>query len=235
MKEINIRDVKENAVKLIADDWALLTAADGEKGCNPMTVSWGGIGELWGRDTATVYVRRSRYTKQLMDKELYFSLCFFDKSHRDALSFCGSHSGRDVDKVKETGLTPVYDEKAPYFKEASMSGLILQFAFNYTDNNRPKLSSFETMPELSAYLDKQNTVDKFATYADKNGLKRRNLLIRKSYNLLKLFINSRIIYNIMDEEDWIEYLNLDDNVIKTAIDVFENNAAFPKKPEKQKN
>lgn len=133
MKEINIRDVKENAVKLIADDWALLTAADGEKGCNPMTVSWGGIGELWGRDTATVYVRRSRYTKQLMDKEQYFSLCFFDKSHRDALSFCGSHSGRDVDKVKETGLTPVYDEKAPYFKEASLVLICRKEACLYLD------------------------------------------------------------------------------------------------------
>ena len=116
-----------------------------------------------------------------------------------------------------------------YFKEASMSGLILQFAFNYTDNNRPKLSGFETMPELAAYLDKQNMVDKFATYADKNGLKRRNLLIKKSHSLLELFINSRIIYNIMDEEDWIEYLNHDDKVIKTALDVFERGEAFPKK------
>ena len=117
-----------------------------------------------------------------------------------------------------------------YFKEAAMSGLILQFAFEYTDKYRPKLSSFETMPELSAYLDKQNTVDKFASYADKNGLRRRNLLIKKSHHLLERFINSRIIYNIMDEEDWIEYLNLDDNVIKAALDVFKNNAAFPKKP-----
>lgn len=123
-----------------------------------------------------------------------------------------------------------------YFKEAAMSGLILQFAFEYTDKYRPKLSSFETMPELSAYLDKQNTVDKFASYADKNGLRRRNLLIKKSHHLLECFINSRIIYNIMDEEDWIEYLNLDDNVIKAALDVFKNNAAFPKKPNaKQKD
>lgn len=123
-----------------------------------------------------------------------------------------------------------------YFKEAAMSGLILQFAFEYTDKYRPKLSSFETMPELSAYLDKQNTVDKFASYADKNGLRRRNLLIKKSHHLLERFINSRIIYNIMDEEDWIEYLNLDDNVIKAALDVFKNNAAFPKKPNaKQKD
>ena len=118
-----------------------------------------------------------------------------------------------------------------YYKQAAMSGLIIQYAFVYTDENRPKLSSFETMPELSDYLDKQHTVDKFATYADKNGLKRRNLLIKKSYNLLKTFINSRIIYNIMDEEDWIEYLNLDDNVIKAAIKVFERGEAFPKKPE----
>ena len=119
-----------------------------------------------------------------------------------------------------------------YFKEAAMRGLILQFAFVYTDNNRPKLSSFENMYDLADYLDSQNTVDKFATYADKNGLKRRNLLIKKSYNMLKLYINSRIIYNIMDEEDWIEYLNLDDNVVKTALDVFKRNEAFPKRPAK---
>ena len=61
MKEINIRDVKENVVKLLADNWALLTAKDGE-GCNPMTVSWGGIGALWGKDAATVYVRFQRST-----------------------------------------------------------------------------------------------------------------------------------------------------------------------------
>lgn len=120
-----------------------------------------------------------------------------------------------------------------YFKEAAMRGLILQFAFVYTDNNRPKLSSFENMYDLADYLDSQNTVDKFATYADKNGLKRRNLLIKKSYDMLKLYINSRIIYNIIDEEDWIEYLNLDDNVVKTALDVFKRNEAFPKRPVKK--
>ncbi len=119
MKEINIRDVKENVVKLLADNWALLTAKDGE-GCNPMTVSWGGIGALWGKDAATVYVRESRYTKTLMDNETHFSLCFFSEAHKDSLKICGTKSGRDYDKVKETGLTPVYDEKAPYFKEAEL-------------------------------------------------------------------------------------------------------------------
>lgn len=121
-----------------------------------------------------------------------------------------------------------------YFKEASMSGLILQFAFIYTDDNRLKLNNFTEMMELADYLVKQNTVDKFATYADKHGLQRRNLMIKKSHNLLERYINSRIIYNIMDEQDWIEYLNLDDNVIKAALNVFKNNAAFPKKPEPAK-
>lgn len=121
-----------------------------------------------------------------------------------------------------------------YFKEASMSGLILQFAFVYTDDNRLKLNNFTEMMELSDYLVKQNTVDKFATYADKHGLQHRNLMIKKSHNLLERYINSRIIYNIMDEQDWIEYLNLDDNVIKAALNVFKNNAAFPKKPEPAK-
>ncbi len=136
MKEINIRDLNENAVKLISDDWALLTAADRDKdSCNPMTVSWGGIGELWGKDTATVYVRESRYTKGLMDKEDHFSLCFFDKEYRPALSFCGSHSGRDCDKIKETGLTPVYDENAPYFKEAKIVLICRKEACLYLDEN----------------------------------------------------------------------------------------------------
>lgn len=118
-----------------------------------------------------------------------------------------------------------------YYKEASMSGLILQFAFVYTDDNRLKLNNFKEMQELSDYLVKQNTVDKFATFADKHGLQRRNLMIRKSHNLLERFINSRIIYNMLDEDSWIEYLNQDDNVIRAALNVFRNNAAFPKKPE----
>lgn len=117
-----------------------------------------------------------------------------------------------------------------YYKEAAMSGMILQFAFTYTDDNRLKLNNFTEMMELSDYLVKQNTVEQFATFADKNGLQRRNLMIKKSHHLLERYINSRIIYNIMDEKAWIEYLNNDDKVIDTALDVFRRNAAFPKKP-----
>ncbi|WP_308396413.1 S41 family peptidase [Prevotella sp.] len=117
-----------------------------------------------------------------------------------------------------------------YYKQAAMSGLILQYAFNYTDNNRQKLNTYSSMMEMSKYLVSQNTVEQFATFADKNGLKRRNLMIRKSHKLLERFINSRIIYNMLDEQAWTEYINQDDPTIATALRVFEKNEAFPKKP-----
>ena len=119
-----------------------------------------------------------------------------------------------------------------YYKEASMSGLILQFAFTYTDNNRLKLNNFTEMQELADYLVKQNTVEKFADYANKNGLKRRNLMIKKSHRLLERYINSRIIYNMLDDEAWTEYLNQDDPGVMKALDVFKRKAAFPKKKSK---
>ena len=120
-----------------------------------------------------------------------------------------------------------------YYKQASMSGLILQFAFTYTDDNRLKLNNFTEMMALSDYLVKQNTVDKFATYAENRGLKRRNLMIQKSHHLLQRYINSRIIYNIMDEDAWVQYLNLDDPVIRAAQKVFKDKAAFPQKADVQ--
>ena len=115
-----------------------------------------------------------------------------------------------------------------YFKQAAMSGLILQFAYNYTDNNRQKLAKHKTLKELTDYLGKQNLVEQFATYADKHGLQRRNLMIRKSYKMLSRFIISRIVYNMLDDEVWTQYLNEDDPVITAALKVFKNNAAFPK-------
>ena len=117
-----------------------------------------------------------------------------------------------------------------YYKEAAMSGLILQFAFTYTDNNRQKMKDFKEMLQLANYLKKQNTVEQFATYADQRGLKRRNLLIRRSHQLLEKYIDARIIYNMLDEQALNEYLNQDDPCVTTALRVFARNAAFPKKP-----
>ena len=117
-----------------------------------------------------------------------------------------------------------------YYKQAAMNGLILQFAYSYTDENRRKLSSYKTLPELEAYLDKQNLIEQFVVYADKHGLQRRNLMIRKSRSLLKRFIHSRIIYGMLDDEAWTTYINQSDPVIKATIKVFRENAAFPKRP-----
>jgi carboxyl-terminal processing protease len=119
-----------------------------------------------------------------------------------------------------------------YYKEASMTGLILQYAFNYTDENRAKMKEFKTGKALEAYLKKQNTVDKFATFADKNGLKRRNLMIQKSHKLLERYINSRIIYNMLNEQAWTEYLNQDDPAIIETLRIFREGKAFPQQPEK---
>lgn len=118
-----------------------------------------------------------------------------------------------------------------YYKRAAMSGLILQFAYTYTDNNRLKLNNFTEMAKLADYLVKQNTVEQFAVYADNHGLKRRNLMIMKSHKLLERYINSRIIYNMLDEEAWNQYLNQNDPVITKTLEVFKTNSAFPKKAE----
>ena len=114
-----------------------------------------------------------------------------------------------------------------YYKEASMSGLIIQYAYNYTDENRQKLKAFNTGKAIESYLKKQNIVDKFATFADKNGLKRRNLMIQKSYKLLERFLVSRIIYNMLDEQEWSEYLNHDDPAIIETLRLFREGKAFP--------
>lgn len=117
-----------------------------------------------------------------------------------------------------------------YYKEATMSGLILQFAYNYTDENRQHLSELKEVKDMERYLKSQNIVEKFANFADKNGLKRRNLMIQKSHKLLERFVISRIIYNIHNEQSWTEYLNQDDPSIKETLRLFKAGEAFPQKP-----
>ncbi len=120
-----------------------------------------------------------------------------------------------------------------YYKQAAMSGLILQFAFAYTDDNRQKLGEYKDLKRLSDYLNKQNMVEKFAVYGDNHGLKRRNLLIQKSHKLLERYINSRIIYNMLDENSWHQYINQDDPVMMKALQIFSEGTSFPKRPEEQ--
>lgn len=121
-----------------------------------------------------------------------------------------------------------------YYKEAATSGLILQYTFKYTDKYRPILAKYNNMHSLANYLNKQNLVEDFASYANKNGLKRRNRMIKKSHSLLENYINSRIIYNMLDETAWIQFINLNDPTIKRSLEVFKKGHLFPTKKYIQK-
>ena len=115
-----------------------------------------------------------------------------------------------------------------YYKEASLSGLILQFCYDYTDDHRAELSANADCFALEKYLKRQNIVEKFVSYADRQGLKRRNLLIQRSYRLLERALYSRLIYNVLDEQAWIEFLNADDPAVIETLKLFKEGGAFPK-------
>lgn len=117
---IKPQEIAENPFKLIGSDWALVTAGTPEK-FNTMTISWGGVGIMWNKPVTFSFIRPQRYTFGFMQDGDCFSMSFFDEQYRKALAFCGSKSGRDVDKVKETDLTPAFtDDGVPYFEEAKL-------------------------------------------------------------------------------------------------------------------
>lgn len=119
LKEVNLSQVQLDPINLIGKEWALICAGN-ENGYNMMTASWGGIGYIWEKPVTSIVMRPQGYTLEFVNREEYYALCFFDEKYRPALGYCGNYSGRDVNKEKETGLTPSFDENAPYFKEANL-------------------------------------------------------------------------------------------------------------------
>ena len=121
LKNIDIRSIHDNPFALIGDQWTLITAGD-QNVYNTMTASWGGLGVLWSRPVATVYVRPQRYTYGFMEKNDYFTLTFFAPGERrEALNLCGSKSGRDMDKFAASGLTAAFAAcGAPYVAEGEL-------------------------------------------------------------------------------------------------------------------
>jgi len=117
-REIKAGEIKGNLIEKLRKEWMLITAQKGEK-VNTMTASWGGFGELWGKDVSYIVVRPSRYTYEFLEQDEFYSLCFFDESKKDILSSCGKESGRNVDKIQKHSLTTVCDG-APYFEEAEL-------------------------------------------------------------------------------------------------------------------
>lgn len=111
--------VEFNPFTKLSKEWALVSSGNKLK-ANAMTVSWGGLGELWGKDVVFLFVRDSRYTKVLLDKGDLFTVSFLGEEYRDALNYCGKTSGRDIDnKLKEAGLTTAFRHGIPYPDEAN--------------------------------------------------------------------------------------------------------------------
>ncbi|MBP3411625.1 MAG: flavin reductase family protein [Oscillospiraceae bacterium] len=124
MKEIQVSELSVNPIHRIAKDWMLVTAGTKARGYNTMTASWGHLGSIWGHGgglpTSVIFVRPQRYTKEFVDREDIYTLCFFPAEHKQALGYLGSHSGRDEDKIAKTDLTPVFEEDYTYFAEADL-------------------------------------------------------------------------------------------------------------------
>lgn len=118
-----------------------------------------------------------------------------------------------------------------YFRMAASRGLIIRYSFDYTDNNRNTLQKYDTVEKMLGYLKKQNLLEKFASWAEKKGLKRRNNLMYKSRNLFELSLYGNIIYNMLGLEAYISYLNETDKTVLKALEVLEQGKAFPTAPE----
>jgi flavin reductase (DIM6/NTAB) family NADH-FMN oxidoreductase RutF len=117
-KEISPKEIQGNLIKMIADEWMLITAGNQEK-YNMMTASWGFAGEIWGNDSVVALIRPQRYTMEFVENSDYFTLSFYG-DEKAIHKVCGSKSGRDVDKTALTGLTPVFSDNTVYFDEARL-------------------------------------------------------------------------------------------------------------------
>jgi flavin reductase (DIM6/NTAB) family NADH-FMN oxidoreductase RutF len=116
----HIKEFSGSPSSRIGEEWMLITAGNTQGDWNTMTASWGGLGVLWGKDVAFIFIRPTRYTYEFANRNALFTLSFFDTSYHEALTVCGTHSGRDIDKAAKTGLTPiVFKDGAIGFKEAS--------------------------------------------------------------------------------------------------------------------
>ena len=121
-REIGTAELSSSPFEVIGKDWLLITAPDENKesGVNAMTASWGGLGVLWNKPVATVYVRPQRHTYSLCENADRFSLCVLPNEMRDALKICGTRSGRDTDKIKECSLTTAEIDGVRVINEARL-------------------------------------------------------------------------------------------------------------------
>ena len=120
LRPINVKMLNANMFHLLDDKWMLLTSGT-QKKFNTMTASWGTFGILWNKPVAIGFVRPQRYTFDFINTNDIFTISFFPDEHKSALDYCGSHSGRDTDKITNAGLTPMFTEKGGiYFSQAHL-------------------------------------------------------------------------------------------------------------------
>lgn len=115
-----MKDFINKAFEVYNKEWALVTAGN-ENSFNTMTISWGGLGTIWNKPVATVYVKPIRYTHSFLDANEYFTVSFYDEKYKDQLTLLGRKSGRDCDKVAEAGFTPVKAGESMTFKQAKLT------------------------------------------------------------------------------------------------------------------
>lgn len=132
-KEIRAQDIKDNPFQAIGEGWMLITAGTIQQ-YNMMTASWGGWGVLWHRNICFCVVRPGRYTYEFMEKCDFYTLSYFDKTYKARLEFCGAHSGRNVDKMRDAELIPLEDKTGcVYFKEARLVIVCKKIYFQQID------------------------------------------------------------------------------------------------------
>ena len=120
-----------------------------------------------------------------------------------------------------------------YFRMAANRGLIIRYTFDYTDQNRSTLQKYDTPEKMEAYLKGQNLLNKFAAWAEKKGLKRRNNLMMKSRRLFEMSLYGNTIYNMLGMEAYVEYLNESDKTVLKAVEILEKGESFPQAPAPQ--
>ena len=120
-KKIAPTELCGNVFHMIGDEWMLVTATDKEGGYNTMTASWGGMGVLWNKPVTYIFLRPQRYTRELMDASETFSACFLPESYRKELQYCGSHTGREVDKLAFCGFEAVTLDNTPVIAQSEIA------------------------------------------------------------------------------------------------------------------
>lgn len=174
-KEIKPEELQKNPFQMIGKEWLLVTAEKDGK-ANTMTASWGGVGVMWGRNVAFIVIRPQRYTKEFIDASDKLSLSVLDEEYRKTLSYLGSVSGRDEDKIGKSGLTVAHTDDVPYFAEANTVTQAKNSMHRNTDQNA-----------LSIHL------------LTKNGILRKIIIpctfwrLKKYWSVNKTFVQSCII------------------------------------------